>query len=337
MRQRFLAAAFLTLSIVFGVAIPNATMAQAAPAQVELDMSKIDPQGVLTGKPVPRFDSTGISYDDAPDPQTLPALKFFRERQAQFYYMGRAAGVDGWFMMLPGNMVQIVYTSPGGDDMIVGFLIDENGKNITEQQMVNLREREMEVNKLFTDRVEDAKARLGRNRGFQELAANLNMDKPGDQMYAQLAQAPAIEVGDANAPLLLMVIDPRCPFCKQAYKALAKKFIDKDKVLVRIIPVGILGDDSVRMAQVLLDSQRGNDLWKAFVSKDFDTAVLTGEANADGKARYEVNAGLFNHWKLRGTPFFAYRSKSGGVKVLNELPRDWDALVNDIAPPVAQR
>ena len=324
----------LTILAVTGIVAP-AHAQQVPQTQIDLDMSTIDPQGILGGKRMPQVDTTGISYDNAPDPQTMPALKFFRERQAQFYYMGRTAGVDGWFLMMPDNVVQIVYTSLDGKQLIIGFLVDERGKNVTEQQMVNLREREAAVNKLFTDKVEDAKTRLTRNRGFQELAANLNMDKPGDQMYAQLAQAPAIEMGDQSAPLLLMVIDPRCPFCKQAYRALDKKFIGKDKVLVRVIPVGILGDDSVRMAQLLLGSNGGKDLWQSFVDKDFDTTVLAGEPSADGKARYEITAGLFNHWKLKGTPFFAYRSKSGGIKVLNELPRDWDAMIADIAPPIA--
>jgi len=288
----------------------------------------------ITSKEMPKVDSTGISYENAPDAQTIPALKPFRDRQARFFYMGRTAGLDGWFMMLPDKFVQIVYTSLDGKNLIVGFIVNESGRNITEQQMVNVRERETAVNQLFTDKVDDAKKRLQRDRGFQELMTNLNLDKPGDLMYAEMAQAPSIEVGGKDAPLLLMVVDPMCPFCKQAYKKLAKDYADKNKILLRIIPVGILGDDSMRMAELLLDKTGDNSLWLDFVNKDFSKDALKGTAEGNGKARYLVNAGLYNRWKLKGTPFFAYRSKSGGIKVLNEVPRDYEALVNDIAPPV---
>ncbi|MGE3769684.1 MAG: hypothetical protein AB7G06_01900 [Bdellovibrionales bacterium] len=317
---------FLILFFVVTVAASSA-VAQTAPPMILPGLGKSPNREEL------KVNTQGISYDNAPDPQTLPVLKPFRERQARFFYMGRTAGLDGWFMMLPQNYVQIVYTSLDGNDLVVGFITGRDGRNITEQQMVNLREREADVNKLFTDKIEEAKARLQRDRGFHELMTNLNIDKPGDQMYASFTQAPNIEIGDQDAPLLLMIIDPRCPFCKQAYKKLDKDYIRKDKVLVRILPVGILGDDSMRMAQKLLDNPDDLTLFKEFVEKDFSKDVLAGEPTARGKQNYALVAGLYNRWKLDGTPFFIYRSKGGAIKVLNELPRDWDAMIGDIAPP----
>lgn len=281
----------------------------------------------------PKVDITGISYENAPDPQMIPALKPFRDRQAQFFYMGRTAELDGWFMMLSDNLVQIVYTSLDGNSLVIGFLMDKTGKNITEQQMVNLRERDPSVNKLFTDKVEDAKKRLERDRGFHELMTNLNLDKPGDKMYAELAQAPAIEVGDnKKAPFLLMVIDPQCPFCKQAYKKLYKDYASKGKLLLRVIPVGILGDDSVRMSSVLLNKANDVALWDKFYANDFAKDSLAGTPTEQGINRYSVNAGLYNRWKMKGTPFFVYRGKDGTIKVLNEAPNDYKAVVGDIAP-----
>lgn len=288
----------------------------------------------LGGNTLPPVDTTGIDYSNAPDAQSIIALQPFRERSGTFHYMGRTAGLDGWFITMPDNFIQIAYTSIDGKQLIIGFIVAAEGKNVTEQQLVNLRERDPAVNKLFTDKVEDAKARLSQDRGFQELLTNLNMDKPGDKLYAEMTQAPSVEVGAAGAPLLMMVLDPQCPFCKQAWRTLEKDFVSKDKLLVRIIPVAILGDDSMRMAERLLDAG-GKDAWAAYAKSDFDKTKLAGEAAEEGKRRYAVNAALYNRWKLKGTPFFAYRAKDGGIKVLNELPKDWDALVKDIAPAKA--
>ena len=87
----------------------------------------------------------------------------------------------------------------------------------------------------------------------------------------------------------------------------------------------------MRMAELLLDKD-GKQRWEDYAKSDFDKTKLTGTATEEGKRRYAVNAALYNRWKLKGTPFFAYRSKAGAIKVLNELPKDWDKLVDDIAP-----
>lgn len=327
--MRVLLAAVLLLSLSMVVAPPCA-VAQVPGAQ-PLTMPELPSLG---GDKLPPVDTTGISYSEQPDANVIPALEPFRGRNATFHYMGRTAGLDGWFMTMPDNFIQIAYTSVDGNQLIIGFIVGAKGKNITEQQLVNLRERDEAVNKLFTDKVEDAKAKLARDRGFQELMTNLNMDKPGDKLYAEITQAPSVEVGATGAPLLLMVLDPQCPFCKQAWRKLQKDFVSEDKLLVRLVPVAILGDDSMRMAELLLDKD-GQERWQAYADSDFDKTKLVGEAGPEGKKRYAVNAALYNRWKLKGTPFFAYRSKDGTIKVLNELPKDWDALVKDIAPAQA--
>lgn len=331
--MRVLLAAAVFITMLLGVSIAAApAVAQDQQPQDTGQIGSPIPKVPDIGSPnLPSVNEAGIEYRFQPDTQSMPALKPFRDRGATFHYMGRTAELDGWFMTMPDNFVQIAYTSIDGSKLIIGFIMDQTGKNVTEQQMVNLRERDPTVNKMFTDKVEDAKSRLAKDRGFQELMTNLNMNKPGDKLYAEITQAPSVEVGKEGAPLLMMVMDPQCPFCKQAWKKLDKEFVSDGKLLVRLIPVAILGDDSMRMAELLLDKD-GKEKWDAFAKSDFDKSKLSGTASEEAKRRYAVNAALYNRWKLKGTPFFAYRAKDGSIKVLNELPKDWDKLVKDIAP-----
>lgn len=313
------------------VAVSGVVVTQPVHAQTQNLPAGLPQLPDLGGNALPPVDMSIIDYSNNPDPDKVLSLQPFRDRKGTFHYMGRVSGLDGWFITMPDNFIQIAYTSPDGQQLVIGFIVGAEGRNLTEQQLVNLRERDATVNKLFTDKVEDAKARLAQDRGFQELMTNLNMDRPGDKLYAEITQAPSVEIGSEGAPLLLMVLDPQCPFCKKAWQALDKEYVSEGKLLMRLIPVAILGDDSMRMAELLLDKD-GKDRWAAYAKSDFDKTKLAGEAGEDGKRRYAVNAALYNRWKLKGTPFFAYRSKDGTIKVLNELPKDWDALVKDIAP-----
>ena len=274
-----------------------------------------------------------------PAADAVPALAaFFRDGQTRGFYMGRAAGLDGWFLMMSEKRVQIAYTAPDGNILVIGALFSADGTNITEQQLIGLRAKEPAVNALFTDTVQQAQETLVRASGMDRVMKNLDPAKKGDQLYLELAQAFHAQLGARDAPLLFMVIDPNCPHCKRAWKAMAP-WLAKTNVQVRVIPVGILGDDSTRMAGKLLDTDKPGALWAKFAAADFDRAVLDGSPGEDGRAKAQVNRALFDRWQLKATPFFAYRAKNGDVKVLNQVPDDARALLEDIAavpPPVTE-
>lgn len=281
------------------------------------------------------------SAQDAATPQASPRAEqaaalapFFSDGGTHGYYMGREAGLDGWFLTMSGNRIQIAYTSPDGKVLVIGALFAADGANLTEKQLVALRAREPEVNKLFTDSVEQAQQKLVKTSGMDRIMKNLDPTKKGDQLYLELAQMFHAQVGPRDAPLLFMVIDPTCPHCKRAWKEMAP-LIGKTGVQVRVIPVGILGDEATRMAGKLLDSDRPGEVWAKFAAANFDKSVLDGTPGQTGVTRAQLNRSVFDRWQLKATPFFAYRSKSGEVKVLNQEPADIEALLRDIAavPP----
>lgn len=270
--------------------------------------------------------------DAAPDPTKIPALQPFLDQEGKAYYMGREAGIDGWFILMSGNRVQIAYTSLDGVNLIIGAILQPNNGNITEKQIIAVREREPEVNKLFTNTVEQAKAGMVKASGMDKLLAGLDPAKKGDQLYLELAQGITVNFGPKDAPLMFMVIDPNCPHCHDAWLALAP-LLAKGNLQVRLIPVGILGNASEREAAMLLqDGDKSAALWQDYAKSGFDPDKLAGAPSEGATAKVQINRALFDRWNLKATPFIAYRSKAGGVKVLNATPKDMAAIVADIAP-----
>lgn len=267
-----------------------------------------------------------------PNPETTPALApFMKEPGTHAYFMGQESNLNGWFITMTQNRVQVAYTSLDGQRLIIGAIFGADGSNVTEAQLVRLREHEPAVNQLFTNTVEQAKQQLVKSSGMDRILKNLDPKSKGDMLYIDLAQMFRIQVGSKDAPLLFMVVDPNCPHCKHAWKDL-QPLLEKTKLQVRLLPLGILGPESTRMAAMLLDQDNPTPKWNAFAAANFDPKVLDGAPGETGVSKEKLNRAFFDKWKLRATPFFAYRSKSGEIKVLNETPKDMAALVADIAP-----
>ena len=276
--------------------------------------------------------STPVLAAGAVDASNVPAIApFLKEAGSHAYFMGQESNLNGWFITMPNDRVQIAYTSIDGQRLIIGAIFASDGTNITEQQLVALREHEPAVNQLFTNTVEQAKANLVKKSGMDRVLKNLDPKSKGDMLYIDLAQMFHVQVGPKDAPLLFMVIDPNCPHCKHAWEQLQPLF-GKTPLQVRLLPLGILGPDSTRMAGELLDQDDAAAKWTEFAKANFDPKVLDGTPSANGAAKEKLNRTLFDKWHLQATPFIAYRSKSGSIKVLNETPKDMAALVADIAP-----
>lgn len=269
---------------------------------------------------------------EKPDPARVPALSLLMNQQgSRAYFLGNEGGINGWFIIMPENRVQIAYTSLDGEKLIIGAMFGANGDGVTESQMVALREREPDVNKLFNDTVEQAKQRMAKSSGSDRLLKNLNPQSKGDQLYSDFAQVFNIQFGAKDAPLLIMAMDPNCPHCKNSWNEL-EPLLAKKNFQLRMVPVAILGEESARMSAILLGASNPATKWKQFAEARFDAKVLDGKPDETATAKLELNQATFERWKLNSTPFFIYRSKQGGVKILNQEPKDMAALIDDIAP-----
>ncbi len=268
-----------------------------------------------------------------PQPETVPALQPFLKDGGKAYFMGQEAGLNGWFIIMTANRVQIAYTSLDNKYVIVGAIFGADGTNVTEQQVIDVRQKEADVNKLFTDTVEQAKKNLVKTSGMDRVLSGLDPSKKGDQLFLDLAQTINIAIGTKDGGAIYMFVDPNCPHCKHAWKDLAP-LIKKYNLQVHLIPVGILGDDSIRMAGMLLDGDAAANLskWQAYSDSGYDPDKLSGQPSEDAKAKVGLNRIIFDKLGVKATPFIAYRSKAGGVKVVTADPKDMEQVAADVAP-----
>ena len=128
-------------------------------------------------------------------------------------------------------------------------------------------------------------------------------------------------IGDANAPLLYAFIDPDCPHCKEFLKNAEAPYLTTKKIQLRVIPVGVLGDESMRRAAYLLAQPNAGELLLAHAKKEKTLPAPEG-LTLDGQ---QLNTDLFELWRFDGTPILVFKAKDGQIMMVRGLPKDFPA------------
>ncbi len=149
-------------------------------------------------------------------------------------------------------------------------------------------------------------------------------------LLAELEQAHWLAVGAADAPVVYMMVDPRCRFCHEFWEMLDQPHIRDGRLQIRLIPVGALGPESERLSARLLEVADPAAVWRDMVAGQ--TEAVAGTAGEAARAAMRSNTFLFRKWRMDGTPFTVYRGADGAVKVLVGLPGSTADMLNDLPP-----
>jgi len=198
-----------------------------------------------------------------------------------------ASGLTGW-VITDGQEFSVVYTTPDGQTLLHGNLIDTRGMNLT------------------------------------AMDAQSHIPRPDyTEAYAALAGAESVTEGAVENPVRTVYVffDPNCPFCHAAWSAL--QAYEKKGLQVRWIPVAYLRDSSAPKAAAMLEAE---DRTAAFRRIMADFGADDGKWNGrpvgpDSVAALKANAALMSRFGFRGTPSFVYRDAEGVVQVKNGMPR----------------
>lgn len=209
---------------------------------------------------------------------TLTILKDFKA----------AGGMQGWAVResTTGENA-IIYTTPDGEGLIAGMLVDKTGRNLT------------------------------------ALYATEHLPKPVPPDYTEAftaySSAAAAVVGSPKAKAEITVLfDANCGYCKLMHRLL-KPTIAAGELRVRYVPVAILGADSGTKGAGLLAAKNPGLLVDSLSSggnAEFssDKALL---------AKVQANTGMMKKYGFKGTPAVLYKVKQGDnetVMVSNGLP-----------------
>lgn len=242
-------------------------------------------------------------------PATIQSLVNSGARAA---YLGRHQEFDGWIIMNNGAP-SYVYISPDGNSIFRGLLFDKLGNPITLQQVAEAQLRDPEFFGIDPKSI-DAQVDKDVERGA------------GQTLYDALSVSNYFTMGttDKNAPVLYAFIDPDCPHCKKFIRDAYPKYIENNRIQLRVIPVGVLSDESSIRSATLLNSQ---DPAQLLLDHAFnrDEIALDPDVPLDGQ---NLNVNLFTLWQFGGTPIFVFKDKNGDIQMVRGTPNDIDATIN---------
>ncbi|MGE4314228.1 MAG: hypothetical protein AB7E85_08170, partial [Pseudobdellovibrionaceae bacterium] len=163
---------------------------------------------------------------------------------AQVRYLGDDKGLQGWLVIINGQS-QYIYNTPNEEAYVVGVLLDRKGEVITEKQLERMVQNvPPELQELMLDKAEIK----------DKAAAPVAKDSLSAKLMADMAEAPYLELGNENAPLVYAIIDPSCPHCHAFIRGLETSgALEAGRVRLHLIPAGVLSKDSLLQAATLLE------------------------------------------------------------------------------------
>lgn len=200
-----------------------------------------------------------------------------------------ASGLTGW-VLSQGGRYSVVYTTADRKTLVAGELIDERGQKLSDA-----------YEDQFVPKPDFA-------------AAYKRLEKS-----AYVVEGP----GQAAKNVVYVFVDPNCPFCNMAWRALQP--YEAIGLQVRWIPVATLGPTSLPKAvEVLAASDKTAALrrMEANHGKPWTApAGISGTSHPGINKQILENGEIMNLFGIAGTPGIIWRDKQGTVRVKSGMPR----------------
>lgn len=249
-----------------------------------------------------------------PKAEQIPGLMVLKNQlNAKIDYIGRRYSVDMW-LASKGDATQVIYTTLDGRGLLTnGFLFDSEGNVVTEKDMANVN---LDEPSYVEQSVQE----------FKDSTKSVS-EEPSVRLWRDLSHSSFIQFGSENAPVLYMIADAHCPFCKKYWKEL-EPFVDSGMLQVRVIPVGILGDASVETGAQILSQIDKQGAWMKVANDNFEP---TGSnPTAEAKEMIDINTKIMQNWNMSSTPFSIYQDKFGKVLMLRGYTQDIQKIVDQV-------
>jgi len=279
-----------------------------------------------------------------PDINKIVTLKRIVNRGAKLYYLGERSGIHGWFVVKDGG-IQVVYLSPDKKTVIIGGLLSEDGKNITNAQVKKLFEENPRIKEIISNsgkELDDIK-KAGEKGGITSVPSDASSKKlaktktalptilkaPGERLIQDLKAAAGVNLGKDVKARIYMIAAPSCPVCKATWREI-KGMVSSGKLSVRLIPVyNNVGDKEKNQAAQLLLSKNPLASWNKFVAGN--KSVLDGKASETAIKAIKNNLKLVTKWNIQGYPYLVYRGKDGRIKIVQGKPERMAAVLLDMS------
>jgi thiol:disulfide interchange protein DsbG len=279
-------------------------------------------------KPVPAADAAPAPVGtplEGPSPDAINTLRIFKGQGAEIHYLGRLYGLDGW-LVTKDKIVQVVYTTLDGQGTLVGVLYGPTGDMETAKQLVTAQQNGVVIpdpNAATAGTPPTTAAAPGPSPA----AGNTAPEPASERLLKDMQGSTYIKFGPDDAPPLYVFMDPRCHFCHGYWETLSQ-IMPQNTFQLRVIPVGILGPDSVQQAERVISAANPADAWSKIEAGDLSVMMI--QPTTDSPQKLQANNDLMTRWKMTGTPYSVYRAKDGKVKLVYAVPTDVAQVVADL-------
>lgn len=195
------------------------------------------------------------------------------------------SGLEAFVGSVNGRPVAL-YLSTDKKHVLVGQLLDEQGNNLTEDELE------------------------------QRVVGPQN-----ERAWSELEKADWVQDGKKDAPIILYAfMDPNCPYCHR-FREQAEPWVKSGKVQIRHIVVGILGQNSLEKAATINGSKNTTE---AFLNNQHqferNGISIDKKAVSAGLAITEKNNNFMQSLGLTGAPAIYYQAR-GKTEVARGLPQ----------------
>ncbi len=282
--------------------------------------------------------SAGAHADSTP---AMPGpLSSLAEEGAQVRYLGNDLGLDGWLVVLKGTQ-QFFYATPDNKALLSGVLYKNSGELVTAAQLKRLESTEKDFISQFsggiaTDMPSDGAGAGGvSNNGASAVVKASNKPSasdyaalsPSEQLFLTIENSNWVALGDKNAPVVYSFVDPQCPHCHEFVNDLRRGFLKRGMIQLRVIPVGLMNEESLKQAAFLLSAPDAEERYYKHLDGDKDALPISDTFNTDG---VELNIDIMRGWGFDVTPFTVYRDASNKVKIVKGAPSRLESIINDL-------
>lgn len=200
-----------------------------------------------------------------------------------------ASQLKGW-VISKDDRYTILFSTPDNQTLLAGELIDETGKNLTEQY------------------------------------AELYIPKPDlTPLYSALEHSTFIAEGTQKSPksVIYAFFDPNCPFCHFAWQAFQP--YEAAGLQVRWIPVAYLMEASTAKAAAILQAKdrlaafRENE--QKYNLKNHEGGIKPVKPSAASTQQLQANSALMQKLGITGTPAIVWKDAQGKIQLKAGMPR----------------
>lgn len=269
------------------------------------------------------------------DPYAPPMPKVIADaaaRGVQVQYLGNRDGFTGWILLDKAGATYN-YVSADGNTIFQGMMYDGAGTPLTVGQVATAQKTNPGFFSLAGIDAAQTPTPPSPTAQAQSHAVAQATKTPAEQLYYSLGYSNFVKLGNPvdTAPIMYAFMDPDCAHCHDFLKEINTPYLASNTIQLRVIPIGVLGEESKRRAAYTLTQPDGG---AQFLAHALEQKTLPAPQSVMLEGQ-QLNVDLFRNWRFDGTPILVYKEKSGRIMMVRGGPNNMKAVVDSILPGAA--